>query len=450
MKHVKNTGEGRTLSLYFETILWAAVSMAAAIALFFLLQFAEEGLYDMYEEKFADRKTEAAVSAVQEYITKNSLSSGDAPVLQPLLRKNDLTSFQIFMDGDFIYNYSYGNNIDEALSTEESYAKWEDSFPLVFSDGQATAYTDGVSGSAFMNFILVVRILLSFLLFFILIWVGVGYILRRLQHLAEDIRILETGSLDYEIRPDGRDEITELQKGLDAMRQSLKSQMDQEEYLLESNRELITEMSHDLRTPLTSVLMYTDLLKLHKYRNTEEADSYVQKVEKKAVQIKRMTDNMFEYALVGMNTTVALEAPEDFSSVFFDTLSDFAGYLSDRGFEVKSDLSWPSVKIRINTDYLSRIMDNIASNIEKYADRTQDVDISISCRTVSEGAYAGIAVENTVLAAASHEDSTGIGTRSMANMMHAMKGKFETEEADGMYRVKILFPVMAVRSDETA
>ena len=101
-------------------------------------------------------------------------------------------------------------------------------------------------------------------------------------------------------------------------------------------------------------------------------------------------------------------------------------------------------------DYLSRIMDNIASNIEKYADRTQDVDISISCRTVSEGAYAGIAVENTVLAAASHEDSTGIGTRSMANMMHAMKGKFETEEADGMYRVKILFPVMAVRSDETA
>lgn len=441
MKFIKKMKDGRRfLSLYEETILWVGLSMAAAVALFFSLNPAQEGLYDAYESGFVVSRTDAAVATVQNYITEHQLTSEEAEQLQPVLKKNDLSSFQIYMDGMMILNYTYGRNIDSVLYSEEDYADWETRYTIQFADGDATAYTDGVSVSQFMNTFLVIRILLCFLLFFILICVGARIVLRRIRRLHEDIHMLETGNLDYAIQVDGKDGLTELQKGLDQMRLSLKLQMDQEKYLLDSNRKLITEMSHDLRTPLTSILMYAEILKMHKYKNPQQADQYIGKVEQKAAQIKRMTDNMFEYALVGMDTEADLEEPGKLGEMFYDILSDFAGYMAERGFSVQNHLSWPDVQIRVNTNYLSRVMDNITSNIEKYADKSRPVDVEAVRTTVEGKNYAGITIENTILKNASHEESSGIGTRSMENMMHAMKGLLFIKTGEDNYRICILFP----------
>lgn len=423
-------------------ILWIIISIGATVLLFFVLTPAEDKLYDEYEENFADQKTDQAIKNIQKYINTQNLPIDNVEKLGPVLKKNDLSSFQIFIEGNFIYNYSYGKIIDESFADEDSYALWERKYAITFSDAEATAYTDGVSSSQFANFLFIIRILLCVLLFFILIYLGVRYILRRIKRLREDIEILETGNLEYQIRIDGRDDLTELQTGLDKMRISLKEQMDQEEYLLDSNKQLITEMSHDLRTPLTAILMYSDILRLHKFKTEEQAKEYIDKIEKKAALIKRMTDNMFEYALVGMNSEAQLEAPQKFESIFYDMLSDFAGYLSDKGYEVKSDINWPDVKIQVNTDYLSRILDNITSNIEKYADRTDAVVVSVVCSLISVDGFAGISIENKIDQAASHDESTGIGTKSMENMMRAMKGKLTVDDSDDTYSVSILFPIV--------
>ena len=423
-------------------ILWIIISIIAAVALFFALTPVEDALYDEYEENFAEQKTDQAMNNVQKYIDAHNLSTDDVGKFGTVLKKNDLSSLQLFYDGLLIYNFSYGNKIDESFADEDSYALWEKKYDLTFSDVEVTAYTDGVSSSQFANFLFIIRILLSVLLFFIFIYLAVRYILKRVKRLRKDIEMLETGNLDYEIRVDGRDEITELQKDLDQMRLSLKEQIDEEEYLLDGNKELITDMSHDLRTPLTAIMMYSDILKLHKFKTPTDADEYIDKIYNKASMIKRMTDNMFEYALVGMDNEVQLEIPRSFERIFYDMLSDFTGYLTDQGYDVKSDIDWPDVKIQVNMDYISRIFDNITSNILKYADKSDSISVSVFSSILSESGFAGISVENRIDFEASHDESTGIGTKSMTNMMHAMKGKLVVNETEEMYCVKIMFPVM--------
>ena len=61
---------------------------------------------------------------------------------------------------------------------------------------------------------------------------------------------------------------------------------------------MITEMSHDLRTPLTSLLIYTEILGKEAVKDPQQLMEYVRKIEKKARQIKRLSDNIFEYALI--------------------------------------------------------------------------------------------------------------------------------------------------------
>ena len=85
-------------------------------------------------------------------------------------------------------------------------------------------------------------------------------------------------------------------------------------------------------------------------------------------------------------------------------------------------------------------MDNITSNIEKYADKSRPVDVEAVRTTVEGKNYAGITIENTILQNASHEESSGIGTRSMENMMHAMKGLLFIKTGEDNYRICILFP----------
>lgn len=95
-----------------------------------------------------------------------------------------------------------------------------------------------------------------------------AYILQ----LKDEIEILEGGSLDYPITIKGKDELAALAKGLDNMRKSFAGLIDQEGKMVQENQRIITEMSHDLRTPVTSIILYTEILKREpiKTRNSRE------------------------------------------------------------------------------------------------------------------------------------------------------------------------------------
>jgi len=73
--------------------------------------------------------------------------------------------------------------------------------------------------------------------------------------LSKEIQILEGGSLEYAITVKGKDELSKLAEGIEGMRKSFKRMIRKETEIVRENQKIVTEMSHDLRTPITSVML---------------------------------------------------------------------------------------------------------------------------------------------------------------------------------------------------
>ena len=138
----------------------------------------------------------------------------------------------------------------------------------------------------------------------------------------------------------GKNELSLLARGLDNMRIALRESNEKEAELTAANRRMITEMSHDLRTPLTSLLIYTEILGKKAVKDPQQLMEYVRKIEKKARQIKRLSDNIFEYALITEETEAKLGEPQTLWSLFYDPLSEMTAYLEERGYTVELQTNW--------------------------------------------------------------------------------------------------------------
>jgi signal transduction histidine kinase len=260
--------------------------------------------------------------------------------------------------------------------------------------------------------------------------------MRYIRRLSNEIHILEGGDLDYEITVRGNDELAALAQGLDDMRRAFRKQMESESYLMRSNQKLLAQMSHDLRTPLTTILLYTGILKEHAYETEEELMLYLEKLEMKAQQLKHLSENMVSYALVSSESRTTLEPPESFRVLFSDPLSELAGYLEQNDFFVIPPESLPTQMVCVNSDYIMRIMDNISSNILKYAAPGYPVQI----KAMETDHQICLSFQNRKNASSQDTEGYRIGLESIRNMMAQMHGSSEVVQDGTSFELRLFFP----------
>ncbi len=165
---------------------------------------------------------------------------------------------------------------------------------------------------------------------------------------------------------------------------------------------------------------------------------YLDKAYDKIQQIKHLSDQMFEYFLIDSQKRVELEPSEEMRSAFGDYLSELCALLDCGGFDTDcTQLVWKNVFVRVNTDYLGRIMDNIYSNLEKYADRDKKVRI----RILYEQTRAGIVIENSMALPGQYVEGRGIGVKNMMLMMEQMEGEAQVQMTQTDYRITLYFPL---------
>ena len=113
------------------------------------------------------------------------------------------------------------------------------------------------------------------------------------------------------------------------------------------------------------------------------------------------------------------------------------GELQERGFACALALGSEDDTLTVKEQYVHRILDNITSNLLKYADPAQDISI----RFVKEAGKAGLAFENTVLPGQHHTDSTKVGLTSIETMMEKMQGQCRIEQGAERFCITLLFPI---------
>lgn len=140
--------------------------------------------------------------------------------------------------------------------------------------------------------------ILSFLFFIVLVLFFINKKTSYIGVLEKEIKILEGGNLDYPITLKGKDELSSLAQSINEMRKSFIERLESEEQARVANSELVTAMSHDLRTPLTALVGYLDIIEYKKYQDQEALAKYIHSSREKAYQIKHLSDKLFEYFTV--------------------------------------------------------------------------------------------------------------------------------------------------------
>ena len=322
--------------------------------------------------------------------------------------------------------------IAEGVETQEQV------FYLVqFSDGPAQV-------QLFCNVMLNWWVLFSKLLivfcvgvFLVVFWFACRRIVKYIIQLSEEIQAMEGGDLDHPITIRGDDELTTLARCLDSMRVTLRQQQEEEAKASAKVKNLITEMSHDLRTPLTTLLLYTEIVRSRKYENDAQKDDYLNKIDTKARQLKQLSDNLFEYALVTRDTVVTLDPPAYFFRIFEEPLAEMVDTLQQRGFACALDLGSEDLMLTVKMQYIRRIFDNITSNAIKYADPGREISVTFR----KEEKWVGLRFANHVLPGQHREESTQVGLTSIETMMEKMNAVCRVEQGTERFAITLLFPI---------
>lgn len=396
--------------------------------------------------------TQKQVQELQSYVTEHHLASTDVKELTDWSHKRRYTLLELYRGQTMIYSsfapkdgmisFLPQNGTSDhnpgVLVDKTDFYDWLPCYTLTFADGEVSAmlYYNGFNtyyGTG-CEILLCLCILWWFPSLFLL---HCRRIVRYVVQLSEEIQAMEGGDLDHPITIRGSDEITTLASCLDSMRVTLRQQQEEEAQASAKVKNLITEMSHDLRTPLTTLLLYTEIVRSRKYENDAQKDDYLNKIDTKARQLKQLSDNLFEYALVTRDTVVTLDPPAYFSRIFEEPLAEMVDTLQQRGFACALDLGSEDLMLTVKMQYIRRVFDNITSNAIKYADPGREISVTFR----KEEKWVGLRFANHVLPGQHREESTQVGLTSIETMMEKMNAVCRVEQGTEQFAITLLFPI---------
>ena len=174
------------------------------------------------------------------------------------------------------------------------------------------------------------------------------------------------GKLTYKIDEKGRGHLKELAHDINNIKEGLKKSVENEMKSENMKTELITNVSHDLKTPLTSIINYIDLLKREEIE-PENARDYINILDKKAQRLKALIEDLFEVSKAASGAMELNITKIDIGQLLKQSLGENYERFRERNLDIKLNL--PDEKIFINADgkRLYRVFENLLSNIVKYS-----------------------------------------------------------------------------------
>ena len=199
------------------------------------------------------------------------------------------------------------------------------------------------------------------------VWIyqGVSTPLYKLTRATKSIR---DGNLDFEVPPEGVEEIRELCEDFEEMRIQLKQA--NEEKL--ENRELISNISHDLRTPITAVKGYVEGIMDGVADTPEKMDRYIRTIYNKTNEMDRLINELTFYSKINTNRIPYNFNKVNVQSFFGDAAEALENELTSKGIAFSYDNAVGSdVTIIADVEQLGRVINNIVGNSVKYMDKDE-------------------------------------------------------------------------------
>ncbi|MGY0374943.1 ATP-binding protein [Clostridium sp. JNZ J1-5] len=268
-----------------------------------------------------------------------------------------------------IIKNAMGNKENRDTSERKEHVSF---YPLNFNDGRAYLVVKGIprgsisyyynGGSAgLLAFLLAVVV---FILVFLFITRNK---MKYIEEISSGLKEISQGNLKYRVAIRGQDELSSLAVNINNMARDLQNTIEEERKAEETKNQLITNVSHDLRTPLTSIMGYLGLIKEKKYESESQLNEYVNIAFNKSEKLKSLMEDLFEYTKVS-NKVIKLNKKEVImNELLGQIIEEFIPVVEENNLEMEQNIPKQKLVVSVDPDKTVRVFDNLLINAVKYS-----------------------------------------------------------------------------------
>lgn len=187
----------------------------------------------------------------------------------------------------------------------------------------------------------------------------------QLSHILDELHYIASGHFDYRIDPISGS-MNDVVASINTLVDSTVAAMEEERKIEQSKDELITNVSHDIRTPLTSIIGYLGLIEDKQYGTMEDVERYIHIAYTKALQMKVLVNDLFEYTKVRQPSTPLSIQELNLGRFLEQIAAEFELESSKQHMDIEVFMNTEPLMIEVDVDKIARVFNNLISNALKY------------------------------------------------------------------------------------
>ena len=284
----------------------------------------------------------------------------------------------------------YGFSQTQAKHVQESSSQASDSSQMVYDISLPQSSSSQVKLMA-KDMILTATIILVFTALSVGLWIyrSIAVPLVKLKKATKNIK---EGNLDFVLEVEGNDEFSQLCQDFEEMRKRLKESTEEKILMDKENKELISNISHDLKTPITAVKGYVEGIMDGVADTPEKMDRYVRTIYNKTNEMDHLINELTFYSKIDTNRIPYTFSKLNAEDYFSDCAEELGLEMETRGIElVYANYVEKGVQVIADGEQIRRVIHNIVSNAIKYMEKPRGI---IQLRVKDVGDFIQVEIED--------------------------------------------------------
>lgn len=234
------------------------------------------------------------------------------------------------------------------------------------------AVESGKKGSLFSIFyrpdtvIILLYVLIGIMVFAVVFLLLQGRSMSYITKISTAMRNISDGDLNTTVEVLGDDEFADMAANLNRMVEEIRELMDKERESERTKNELITNIAHDLRTPLTSIIGYLELLSNGASIDPDMQKKYIDVTYTKAKRLQKLIEDLFGFTKLNYGKISMRVSKVDIVKLLSQLLEEFYPVFMERGLAYELQSNVPAKVIKADGNLLARLFDNLINNAIKY------------------------------------------------------------------------------------
>lgn len=296
----------------------------------------------------------------------------------------------------------------------------------------------------------------SFLSFLIIFYLITSKKMKYIEIVSIGLLEISKGNLDYRIKKYGKDELSTLADNINYMAEELKTKIENERKAEKTKNDLITNVSHDLRTPLTSIKGYLELIKNKKYTQENQLDQYANISYNQAEKLEILINDLFEYTKLANNAVKFDKKDIALNDLLDQLIEELVPICENAAVTISKEFIKEKVMVNVDPNKVVRVFENLFINAIRYSTKPSEIKIILTvingfslvsiqnkCEKISDDNLSKIfdrfyRVEKS---RSSDTGGSGLGLAIAKSMVELQQGFIEAKYKDGYISFNVKFKI---------